>query len=183
MNNSFPRLIDGMCATLRTEVLPRLTDEFARGQVFGVINLLNTFKVRADWSAGFLAQQVAAQCRALDRAAALLRAQPVAGSMPTLPPREPSAPVSAADLLEMRDEGNRAIGALLGWLADAQGGMPPGLAAQVERELRDAMLAEIDIELKHSPRPMFARPPACARWRRCWSTPAGRCRGAQFRSS
>ena len=50
MNNSFARLIDGMNATLRSEVLTRLDDEFARGQVFGVINLLNTFKVRADWS-------------------------------------------------------------------------------------------------------------------------------------
>ena len=56
MNNSFGRLIDGMNATLRKEVLSRLDDEFARGQVFGIINLLNTFKVRADWSAGFLLQ-------------------------------------------------------------------------------------------------------------------------------
>ena len=40
MNNSFPRLIDGMCATLRTEVLSRLDDEFARGQVFGVITAI-----------------------------------------------------------------------------------------------------------------------------------------------
>ena len=66
MNNSFGRLIDGMCATLRTEVLARLDDEFARGQVYGVINLLNTFKVRADWSAGFLLEQIAAQQDALD---------------------------------------------------------------------------------------------------------------------
>ena len=43
MNNSFARLIDGMNATLRKEVLTRLDDEFARGQVFGIINLLNTF--------------------------------------------------------------------------------------------------------------------------------------------
>ena len=61
MNNSFARLIDGMNATLRKEVLTRLDDEFARGQVFGIINLLNTFKVRADWSAGFLLEQIAAQ--------------------------------------------------------------------------------------------------------------------------
>jgi len=66
MNNSFARLIDGMCATLRSEVLTRLDDEFARGQVFGVINLLNTFKTRADWSAGFLLEQIAAQHQAFD---------------------------------------------------------------------------------------------------------------------
>ena len=66
MNNSFARLIDGMNATLRKEVLSRLDDEFARGQVFGVINLLNTFKVRADWSAGFLLEQIAVQRAALE---------------------------------------------------------------------------------------------------------------------
>ena len=65
MNNSFSRLIDGMCATLRGEVLTRLDDEFARGQVYGVINLLNTFKARADWSAGFLLAQIDAQDEAL----------------------------------------------------------------------------------------------------------------------
>ena len=71
MNNSFPRLIDGMCATLRSEVLTRLDDEFARGQVFGIINLLNTFKSRADWSTDFLSQQLAVQCEALQQVKSL----------------------------------------------------------------------------------------------------------------
>ena len=76
MNNSFARLIDGMNATLRSEVLSRLDDEFARGQVFGVINLLNTFKVRADWSTGFLLEQLAVQRTALDGVAALMQGWP-----------------------------------------------------------------------------------------------------------
>lgn len=151
MNNSFPRLIDGMCATLRTEVLTRLDDEFARGQVFGVINLLNTFKVRADWSAGFLLQQIAAQQSALNGAAALLSDPPEA-------PSALAAPISTpiADLLTLRDDGNRRIGQLLAWL-DAQGaGIAPNVAAQAEALLREAMRAEMQIELKNSPRPMFA---------------------------
>ena len=85
MNNSFDRLIDGMCATLRSEVLTRIDDEFARGQVFGVINLLNTFKVRADWSAGFLLQQIAAQRQALDEAVQLAGDSAAAESLPALP--------------------------------------------------------------------------------------------------
>ena len=56
------------------ETDPWLDDEFARGQVFGVINLLNTFKVRADWSVGFLAQQVQVQCDTLNQVAQLLAA-------------------------------------------------------------------------------------------------------------
>lgn len=140
MNNSFTRLIDGMCATLRAEVLTRLDDEFARGQVFGVINLLNTFKVRADWSAGFLLQQLAAQQEAFDALAKL-------PGVPPLPqaPLPPATPV--AELLARRDAGNRALVALL---------QAPALPEGAEAVLRRAMRAEVDLELKNSPRPLFA---------------------------
>lgn len=43
MNNSLERLIDGMVATLREEVIPQVGTEFARGQAFGVIYMLNSF--------------------------------------------------------------------------------------------------------------------------------------------
>jgi hypothetical protein len=156
MNNSFARLIDGMNATLRKEVLGRLDDEFARGQVFGIINLLNTFKVRADWSAGFLLQQYDAQRTALDGAVALLGACPQAADLPELPRLAPLAATPIDELLAARDEANRAIGALLGWL-DARGtDLDGGVAAQVESLLRTAMRAETSIELKNSPRPLFA---------------------------
>ena len=148
MNNSFPRLIDGMCATLRTEVLTRLDDEFARGQVFGVINLLNTFKVRADWSAGFLLQQIAAQQAALDGVAALLPGLPAAGALPQATP--------IAELLALRDEHNRRIAALLARLDAEHHTLAPDTAAQAEALLRQAMRAEVDIELKNAPRPLFA---------------------------
>ena len=147
MNNSFPRLIDGMCAVLRAEVLTRLDDEFARGQVFGVINLLNTFKVRADWSAGFLLQQIAAQQAALDGVAAWLNE-----------PQSPGLPVATpiAELLALRDAGNRRIDEALARLDAERATLAPDTAAQVETLLRQAMRAEVDIELKNSPRPLFA---------------------------
>lgn len=151
MNNSFTRLIDGMCATLRAEVLPRLDDEFARGQVFGVINLLNTFKVRADWSAAFLLEQIAAQQQALDAVRPLV---PVALPSPSSLAPPPSTPVAA--LLEQRDAGNRAIGALLAWL-DGEGlALNAERRAEIEAHLRRAMRAEVDLELSHAPRPLFA---------------------------
>ena len=40
MNNSLPRLIDGMVATLRKEVIPHIEGDFARGQAYGVIYML-----------------------------------------------------------------------------------------------------------------------------------------------
>jgi hypothetical protein len=156
MNNSFGRIIDGMCATLRGEVLTRLDDEFARGQVFGVINLLNTFKVRADWSAGFLLEQIVAQRVALDGVAGLLDGQLAAAPLPALPVGELPQPVPIADLLAMREAGNRAIAGLLGWLDAERSALSPELASGVEAKLRTAMRAELSIELKNSPRPLFA---------------------------
>lgn len=153
MNNSFDRLIDGMCTTLRAEVLTRLDDEFARGQVFGVINLLNTFKARADWSPGFLLQQLQAQTDALAQVGASLAAVTAAPvvTVPAVPPL-----VTANELLAQRDANNSQIGALLGWLADHRDTVPQATASAVESHLRLAMRKEIEIELKNAPRPLFA---------------------------
>jgi hypothetical protein len=153
MNNSFVRLIDGMCATLRSEVLPRLDDEFARGQVFGVINLLNTFKVRADWAPGFLVQQIAAQHRALMEVGQALSDVEDA---PRIEPRQDPPLVTAAQLLAQRDANNLQVGQLLEWLAEHRLTLPQQALEQSEGALRSAMRAEIEIELKHSPRPLFA---------------------------
>ncbi len=159
MNNSFPRLIDGMCATLRSEVLTRLDDEFARGQVYGVINLLNTFKVRADWSAAFLVQQIEAQRSALQGAAEVARGANAGGAALAALPPAPSATVAVTpigDLLAARDAGNSAIGAWLAWLDAERPRLAPDTAERIEKLLRAAMRAEVDIELRNSPRPLFA---------------------------
>ena len=156
MNNSFGRLIDGMNATLRKEVLSRLDDEFARGQVFGIINLLNTFKVRADWSAGFLLQQIEAQRTAIDGVSGLLQGHAEAATLPALSARGAPQTVPIAELLATRDDGNRAIGELLEWLDTRRETLRPQTAAEIETLLRTAMRAEVSIELKNSPRPLFA---------------------------
>ena len=155
MNNSFPRLIDGMCATLRTEVLSRLDDEFARGQVFGVINLLNTFKVRADWSAGFLLQQIAAQHAALDSVLALVKGQPSLRAPVPVPAKDDASSTPINELLAMRDQGNRSISEWLQWL-DSEKGLDACVADAAIDLLRQAMRAEVQIELKNAPRPLFA---------------------------
>jgi len=156
MNNSFSRLIDGMNATLRKEVLGRLDDEFARGQVFGVINLLNTFKVRADWSAAFLLEQTAAQRGALEGVAGLLAKHPGADPLPELPSTPAPVPVPIDELLALRDRQNLAICRWLAWLDAQREALPPETSAGIEDLLRGAMRAELAIELKNAPRPLFA---------------------------
>ncbi|HSW15705.1 MAG TPA: hypothetical protein VLJ86_00650 [Ramlibacter sp.] len=158
MNNSFPRLIDGMTATLRTEVLARLDDEFARGQVFGVINLLNTFKTRADWSEGFLLQQIAAQQEAIAAAAPLLEREASKASqpLPALPADARFDPTPIAALLERRDANNRAVSQLLSWIDDNRAALGEAGTREAEALLRRGMRAEVDLELRNSPRPLFA---------------------------
>ena len=64
--------------------------------------------------------------------------------------------VAIADLLVARDDGNRAIGELLGWLDAQRAALTPEVAAQIETLLRTAMRAEVSLELKNAPRPLFA---------------------------
>ena len=156
MNNSFPRLIDGVCATLRSEVLARISDEYARSQVYGVINLLNTFKARADWSAGFLLQQIEAQRVGLAVAAEVFAAAAPPTPAPALiVPKIPLA-TPIAGLLALRDQGNRALAAAGAWLDQHSGELTPAEAERLAGALQTAMRAEVEIELAHSPRPMFA---------------------------
>ena len=59
-------------------------------------------------------------------------------------------------MLATRDDGNRAIGELLEWLDTRRETLRPQTAAEIETLLRTAMRAEVSIELKNSPRPLFA---------------------------
>ena len=154
MNNSFTRLIDGMTATLRTEVMTRLDDEFARGQVIGVINLLNTFRLRADWSVGFLHDEVTAQRQAFAKLDEMLLTSGIAA--PDHPRGELPPPLDSSMLQSLRDDGNRAIIELMRWLWSRPDGLTPERAAAIETELRRAMRTEVQVELKHSSKPMFA---------------------------
>lgn len=156
MNNSFARLIDGMCATLRAEVLTRLDDEFGRGQVFGVINLLNTFKVRANWSAEFLLEQIESQRGALEAAYACLRQGAPALTPPPPPSLEAAQHAPIAELMARRDSLNAAISALLGWLQAQGTALDAATARDTLAPLRQAMRREVDLELKYAPRPLFA---------------------------
>lgn len=135
MNNSLPRLIDGMVETLRQDVIPHVDGEFARGQAFGVIFMLRSIALRASWSAEFIGERAARLRELADR---LQRVELPAGA-----PRPPDAP----------DQGDAYVCELVDWLAQ----VPAGDAA---REAWAAVDAYIHRQLKHeiatSTRPMFA---------------------------
>ncbi|MBL8582260.1 MAG: hypothetical protein JNL61_08550, partial [Rhizobiaceae bacterium] len=50
MNIALSRLVEGIIATMRSDVIPHISDPFARGQAIGVIDLLNNIAPRVEWS-------------------------------------------------------------------------------------------------------------------------------------
>ena len=152
MNNSLPRLIDGMVATLRKEVIPRIEGDYARGQAFGVIYMLNSIKLRCSWSNAFLVEQL----KALEDASRDLQA--IAADLPGAPlpdVRAPVAPPGAGALEEMRDAGDASLADLIDWLA-ANRTRLPAVAAERAEKIVDAYLArQAKYEISTSAKPMF----------------------------
>lgn len=59
MNIALSRLIEGIITTLRTDVIPNVTDAYARGQAVGVIDVLNNIAPRIEWASGPVIQAIA----------------------------------------------------------------------------------------------------------------------------
>jgi hypothetical protein len=151
MNNSFPRLIDGMIEALRQNVLPATEGELARGQIFGVIYLLKNLRLRAGWSPDFLGEQLAAleELRvALERIDGL----PAEAPRPVkLAERAPGSSSSVAEMERARDAGDARVCELIDWQA-AQTAKNEAVDRAVDAYLR----RQLRHELTTSAKPMFA---------------------------
>ena len=153
MNNSLPRLIDGMVAALRKEIIPCIEGDFARGQAFGLIYMLNSLKLRASWSNEFLLEQL----RALD--AASREFEGLAEGLPGAPlptGRAPAQTPVAAELEAMRDEGDARLCELIDWLTTHRETLAPEAAARAEAAIDRYLARQLKWELATSAKPMFA---------------------------
>ena len=152
MNNSLPRLIDGMIATLRREIIPRVEGDFARGQAFGLIYMLNSIRLRASWSNVFLLEQILA----LDEASRDLEA--VVVELPGAPAPDVHAPVglpTEAELEAARDRGDAKICELIDWLAAHRDAAPAAAVARADAVVARYVHRQLKWELSTSARPMF----------------------------
>jgi hypothetical protein len=152
MNNSLPRLIDGMIATLRREIIPHVEGDFARGQAFGLIYMLNSVRLRASWSNAFLLEQLGA----LDQASREL--EPAVMDLPGAPAplvRAPSDIPTAAELETMRDQGNQRLCELIDWLAPRRGSLSQPAVARVDAIIERYLTRQLKWELATSAKPMF----------------------------
>jgi hypothetical protein len=152
MNNSLQRLIDGMIATLRREIIPHVEGEFARGQAFGLIYMLNSIRLRASWSNAFLLEQISALeevSRELEGAVADMPGAP----MPAV--RAPAGLPSATELETMRDQGDARLCELIDWLANRCDTLSPAAVAPADAIIERYLNRQLKWELTTSAKPMF----------------------------
>ncbi len=155
MNNSLDRIIDGMIATLRGEIIPRLEDEFARGQAYGAVDLLNNLKPRIDWLVTPFFDEVQAQRRLLEQLADIFK-----GSQPSLP----QAPVAiaveagatAASIETLRNQLDEHICALIDWLAQHERELGAAAVATAQTAFKQHMQVQLKREMGLTPKPLFA---------------------------
>lgn len=138
-----------MAATLRQEVIPHIGTDFARGQAFGVIYMLNSLALRASWSPAFINEQIAAQVALRDALASLLSGM----DAPPLPCAA-DAGQDVPSLEARRDDNEARICALIQWHGHAA--LDAAMAAAIEAQLRAYMDRQLKWELQTSAKPMFA---------------------------
>jgi len=148
MNNSLERLTEGIIATLRTHVIPHVTDAYARGQAIGVIDILNNIAPRLEWARQPIIEAVLNRRRAIRAVVALAAEAP---ARPEALADGALALLGSAALLAERDRLDGEIADLMAWASGAGGGAEAALAL-LRRHVHD----ELTVEMKTTRKPLFA---------------------------
>jgi hypothetical protein len=152
VNNSMARLIDGMVATLRKEIIPNVEGEYARGQAYGVIYMLNSLKKRASWSNAFLTEQM----RALEATSRELAA--LSPELPGAPLPETLAVVELPDasvLEAARDAADARLCELIDWMTVHGASLAPKARARADAAIDRYLNRQFRHEISTSAKPMF----------------------------
>lgn len=145
MNIPLSRLIEGIIATMRSDVIPNVGDAYARGQAVGVIDLLNNIAPRVEWAQAPLAA-------AVGQKADLLRN--VAGVIPEAAGDAVANDAMTAEaLLARKAQLDAALGNVLAqaWPRRHEEDSSRAIAA-----IKAHLHAEADAELKKTRKPLFA---------------------------
>jgi hypothetical protein len=147
MNVSLERLLEGIIATLRTDVIPNVSDAYARGQAVGVIDLLNNIGPRIEWARAPVAAAIAEKRELLRKVGELL---------PDVPsrPADGGDAISTAELMAERDRLDAEIGDALALIHAGDAGKAG--ARQALALLKQHMHDELARETKLTRKPLFA---------------------------
>ena len=147
MSMPLQRVIEGIIATMRSDVIPHVADSYARGQAIGVIDILNNLVQRVEWAQVPLARQVDARRALLAEIAVVVPA--VTGvAQVQLPPIH-----TAEDLLGLKAELDAAIcdAIAIVWPRRHEAGFDR-IAARIREHLHD----QVSADLKMIRKPLFA---------------------------
>jgi hypothetical protein len=150
MNNSLERLIAGIIATLRTDVIPNVSDAYARGQAIGVIDLLNNIAPRLEWARAPLAEAVAERRKALSAVRAVVPQAPAGAAGLS---EQAIAAASSAELAAERDRLDGEISDLTAW---TQSKSARGDVTAATALLRRRVHEELARDMKLTRKPLFA---------------------------
>jgi hypothetical protein len=153
MINSLDRLIEGIIRVLRADIIPHLADEYARGQAYSVIDLLQNLRLRIDWAVGPLRDQVEAQAALAMHFDRLWAGQALPPPPAPDPPEAPAA--TGSELLAQRDALDGHLCAVLRWLEGNRATLPAAIAAEAEAALRRYIHEQLQRDLRLTARPLF----------------------------
>ena len=153
MSQSFDLLIEGMIEAIRSRILPQLSDDFVRGQAYGIIYALSGLKLSADWAIAPLRRQIELQDETF---ADVVRLGAGLGhpKLPDGPRLRPDAPASA-DLERLRNEGDRKLGEVLKWTSGPGAAADPEAAKAIQAMLRRSMRDQLKVDISIMAKPMF----------------------------
>ncbi len=145
MNIPLERLIDGLIATLRTDVVPAVPEGYVRGQAVGIIDILNGMRGRVEWTREPALESVVAKRALLEKVAEQFPGTGGAGA------QDQPETLPAAALVAERDRLDGLIGDALKAAFDAG---PAGEAALtlIRQHLHD----EAARDMKLTRKPLFA---------------------------
>lgn len=145
MNIALERLLEGIVATLRNDVIPHVGDAYARGQAVGVIDLINNIGPRIEWARAPLTEAVTEKTALLAAVAPLLPGMAAPGEAAAV------ERLSSAELAAERDRLDAAIGDALA-LAHGAGDEGRTALAMIVRHLHDEQARA----MKTTRKPLFA---------------------------
>jgi len=146
MRESLPRLLDTMAFAIDRQLLPHLTDDFARTQAYGLIYMLRCLRAQASWSMEFLTEQVEAADIVTTVFRDLLAQYDFSPPLAALDGDWRSA--SAARLEAVRDEAVRSLDEAYGWLQQCATELPSSAVDRLEEAYRTYLARQLKAELK-----------------------------------
>jgi len=141
MNPTLSDLLSGMRRALREDVAPDVHSAHARGQMAGVIDILNKLEGMVAWSPDMLGEELAILDRGSHAIAELMREYGVTNLPP--PDAELARPTSQSELESRVESGRRHLMDLTDWLFDPTNPLSAeqrkGIDAKLRKTIRDAM--------------------------------------------